>query len=134
MSCFKYTNQRALTLVEVLVALSILAVVLLPVMAGLSQAMSTTSEGSINAAATSIAREKLEQLKATDFTLLDSQLAESRDLVPGDSFFQIAVTVETIRPDDAAGSGLKKAEVIVRRSGSAYPVATITTYFTPAGI
>lgn len=128
------TQERGLTIVEVLVALIILSVVLLPIVLGFSQALIATSNSSITAAASSIAREKAEELKARQFEELDSQPREPRDLNPEDGFFEVAVTIETVRPDDAAHSGLKKADVSVYRAGGSDPVAGITTYFTPYGI
>ncbi|MCJ7751823.1 MAG: prepilin-type N-terminal cleavage/methylation domain-containing protein [Armatimonadetes bacterium] len=128
------------TLVEVLVALTLMAFVLLPVMMGLSQALISTSESSITAAATSVARDKTEQLKAlvlgssSGFAALVSQPREPADLRPGDSFFEVEVTVETVRPDDSLHSGMKKAAVMVYRTGSDRPVTTLTTYLVPFGI
>jgi len=128
------------TLVEVLVALTLMAFVLLPVMMGLSQALISTSESSITAAATSVARDKNEQLKAlvlgssSGFAALASQPREPADLRPGDSFFEVEVTVETIRPDDSLHSGLKKAAVTVYRANGDHPVTTLTTYLMPFGI
>jgi prepilin-type N-terminal cleavage/methylation domain-containing protein len=126
--------RRGLTLVEVLVALTILAVILLPVMVGFSQALITTSQSSITAVATSIAREKIEELKLRPYELIQSQPGEHRDLRPGDSYFEVEATVTENRPDDAAHSGLKTAVVSVYRSGSARPLVTLSTYFTPAGV
>ncbi len=127
-------QQRGLTIIEVLVALIILSVVLLPIVLGFSQALIATSNSSITSAASSIAREKAEELKSKQFEELDTQPREPRDLNPGDGFFEVAVTIETVRPDDAAHSGLKKADVSVYRAGGSDPVAGITTYFTPYGI
>jgi prepilin-type N-terminal cleavage/methylation domain-containing protein len=127
-------RQSGLTLVEVLIALVVLAVVLLPVMLGFTQALATTSESSISAAATSIVRDKVEELKRMDYSVLTSQPREARDLRPGDGFFEVAVTVEVRRPDDAAQAGLKEAVLSVYRTGSSDPVATVDTYFTPHGI
>jgi len=143
MSGMRQTTSRGglgFTLVEVLVALTLMAFVLLPVMAGLSQALVSTSESSITAAATSIARDESEQLKAlvrsssSGFDALASQPREPADLRPGDSFFEVEVTVETVRPDDSLHSGMKKAAVMVYRTGSDHPVTTLTTYLVPFGI
>ena len=143
MSGMRQTTSRGglgFTLVEVLVALTLMAFVLLPVMAGLSQALVSTSESSITAAATSIARDKNEQLKALvrssslGFDALASQPREPADLRPGDSFFEVEVTVETVRPDDSLHSGMKKAAVMVYRTGGDRPVTTLTTYLVPFGI
>lgn len=134
MICHRGDARAGLTLVEVLVALALLVVVLLPVVLGLSQALVTTSESAIAAAATSIARGKVEQLKALAYDGLTDQAREPYDLRPGDSFFEVAVTVDEVRPDDAAHSGLKKAEVIVYRTGGSQAMARLTTYFTPHGV
>jgi len=143
MSGMRQTTSRGesgFTLVEVLVALTLMAFVLLPVMMGLSQALVSTSESSITAAATSIARDKAEELKAlvlgssSGFAALASQPREPADLRPGDSFFEVEVTVETIRPDDSQHSGMKKAAVTVYRAGGDRPVTTLTTYLMPFGI
>ncbi len=143
MSGMRQTTSRGglgFTLVEVLVALTLLAFVLLPVMIGLSQALVSTSESSITAAATSIARDKNEQLKSlvrgssSGFAALATQPREPADFRPGDSFFQVEVTVETVRPDDSQHSGMKKATVRVYRAGGDRPVTTLTTYLVPFGI
>jgi prepilin-type N-terminal cleavage/methylation domain-containing protein len=134
MSFRRLIPKRGLTLIEVLVALAILAVAILPMVIGFWQSLVTTNESSISVAASSILRGKAEELKGEDFDALDSEPRETRDLNPGDGFFEVAVTVETVRPNDAAGSGLKKAEVSVYRAGGAQRVAIATTYLTPFGI
>lgn len=128
------TRERGLTLVEVLVALVLLAIVLLPVVVGLSQALGTTSESTISAAAASIARDKMEELKGMDFADVGDQSPESRDLKPGDSFFRVLVTVSTVRPDNEAQVGLKKVVVRVHRPGGKTPVSVLSTYLTPFGV
>jgi Tfp pilus assembly protein PilV len=136
----KLSEYAGLTLVEILVALTLVAVVLLPVIIGLSQALVSTSESTITVAATSIARDRVEDLKAAlrdpnvGFPGLTGQLRETTDLKPGDQFFEVEVTVETVRPDDNQQSGLKKAVVTVYRKGSDYPTTMVTTYFTPYGV
>jgi len=134
------SEYAGLTLVEILVALSLVAVVLLPVIIGLSQALVTTSESTITSAATSIARDRTERLKAAvrdpnvGFEGIVSQPRETADFKQGDHFFEVELTVETLRPDDNQQSGLKKAVVTVYRKGSDYPTAMVTTYFTPYGV
>ncbi len=129
-----------MTLVEILIALTLVAVVLLPVVIGLSQAIVSTSDSTIIAVATSIARDKMEQVKADarrpafDFASLSSEPRVSADLKPGDSYFEMDVTVETVRPDDETHSGLKKVAVSVYHAGTEMPLTTVTTYFTPNGI
>lgn len=130
----KHISRNGFTLVEVLVALAILAVFLLPVVIGFWQSLVTTNQSSISVAASSIAREKIEELKGKDFDALDGEPRDTRDFTPGDGFFEVAVTVETLRPNDAADSGLKKAEVSVYRAGGAEPLAIATTYMIPFGI
>ena len=126
--------ERGFTLVEVLVALTILAVVLLPVMIGFWQSLVVTNESSLSAAASSIARAEVEELKRTDFDVLDSTPREPRDLKLGDGFFEVAIAVEVVRPNNSVDSGLKKAEVSVYRAGGAERLAIATTYVTPFGI
>jgi Tfp pilus assembly protein PilV len=134
------SGVSGLTLVEILVALTLLAVVLLPVVIGLSQALITTSDSTITTTATSIARDRVEQLKTDirrpgyDFNSLASQPREPADYRPGDSFFEVEQTVEIARPDDAAHSGLKKVDIFVYRAGSSKPVVVLTTYLIPYGI
>ncbi len=138
-SATKWRGDHALTLVEILVALTLVAVVLLPVVIGLTQALVATSETSITAAATSIGREKVEQIKAEtrrpdfDFADLSSEPRVAADLKPGDSFFEVEVTVEIVRPNDEQRSGLKKVQVCVYQAGTDRPITALTTYFTPAG-
>jgi len=119
-----------MSLVEVLVALVLLAVALLPVVVGFSQALVSTSDASIAAVAASIAREKMEEMKSIDFDLLDGQPRAPRDLRAGDAFFEVTseVEVHTSVPD------LKKVAVVVYRNGSARPIATVTTYVARAGV
>ena len=126
--------SAGVTLVEVLIALTILAVVLLPVMVGFSQALITTSRSSLSAVATNIARQKVEELKAKDYASLQSQARERRDYRPGDSYLEVAVTVTELRPDDAAKVGLKQAVVTVYQRGSSQPIADLTTFFTVIGV
>jgi prepilin-type N-terminal cleavage/methylation domain-containing protein len=127
-------RERGLTLVEVLIALTLLVVVLLPVMVAFSQALITTSQSSISAAATSIAREKVEEFKAIGFDDLADQTRQPRDLRPGDSFFEVAATVEIRRPDGPLQEGMKEAQVTVYRTGSSHPLMTVCTYFVRNGI
>jgi Tfp pilus assembly protein PilV len=133
-------QSSGLTLVEILVALTLMAVVLLPVVIGLSQSLVATSNASIAAVATSIAREKAEALKADmrapdfDFSALTSQPREPADYKPGDSFFEVDVVVETVRPDDSSNAGLKKAAISVYRAGADAPLMTLTTYVAPYGV
>lgn len=124
------SQQEGMSLVEVLVALVLLAVALLPVVVGFSQALVSTSDASIAAVAASIAREKMEEMKSIDFDLLDSQPRAPRDLRAGDAFFEVTSEVElhTSVPD------LKKVAVVVYRNGSARPIATVTTYVARAGV
>ena len=113
----RHNRSAGLTLVEILVALTLMAVVLLPVVIGLSQSLVATSNTSIAAVATSIAREKAEALKAQtreptfDFAMLTSQPRESADYKPGDGYFEVDLVVETVRPDDSSNAGLKKAAI-----------------------
>jgi Tfp pilus assembly protein PilV len=121
-------------LVEVLVALALLAIVLLPVVMGLSQALTSTSESTISAAAASIARDKVEELKGMSFADLASQPRQSRDLKVGDAFFEVAVVATTVRADNDLHVGLKNAVVSVYRTGGARPVAVLSTYLVPYGV
>jgi len=134
MTLHDHSPRHGFTLVEVLVALTILAVVLLPVMIGFWQSLVVTNESSLSAAASSIARAEVEELKRTDFDVLDSTPREPRDLKPGDGFFEVTIAVEVVRPNDSLDSGLKKAEVSVYRAGGAERLAVATTYVTPFGI
>jgi len=136
-----WDNRSAgLTLVEILVALTLMAVVLLPMVIGLSQSLVSTSNASIAAVATSIAREKAEALKAEtrspgfDFAMLTSQPRESADYKPGDGYFQVDLVIETVRPDDSNHAGLKKAVISVYRASAEDPLMTLTTYLAPYGI
>jgi len=134
MSFRRLIAKRAVTLVEVLIALTILAVVILPVVIGLWQSLVATNESSISAVASSIVREKMEGLKVKSFDQVESELREPRDLKPGDGFFEVAVAVETVRPNDAANSGMKKVEVSVYRAGGTEVLAIATTCLIPFGI
>lgn len=136
----KRSHCAGLTLVETLIALTLVALILLPVVIGLSQALISTSESTITSAATSIARDRVEQIKEQarrqdfDFNSLTGQPRQPADLKPGDQFFEVEVTVETIRPDDNQQSGLKKAIVTVYLRNSDRRAAIVTTYFAPYGV
>jgi len=127
-------RSRGLTLVEVLIALVVVAVALLPVMFGFSHALMAANQSTIVSAASSIARQKVEELKAKTYGEIITEELSPRDLRPGDSFFQVEVTVEEVRPDGPAHEGLKETVIAVYRTGGAEPVVSITTYFAPLGI
>jgi len=129
------SGRRGLTLVEVLIALTVLAVFLLPVMIGFSQALIATSQSSISAAASSIARQMIEDLKAVSFDSIQSSAGRSSvDMRPGDLFFQVETKVTVVEPNDATLKGLKLVEVSVYLTGSKTPMVVLSTYFTPAGV
>ena len=127
-------REDGLTLVEVLIVVALLAMVLLPVMLGFSQALVTTSDSTITAAATSIARDEVEGLKTKGYASILNEERQPKDLKPGDSFFEVTVTVEELRAEGAAHQGLKRAVVSVYRRGGANPLVTLTGYFTPRGV
>ena len=128
----KPISTSGLTLVEILVALVILAVVLLPVIAAFSQALVTTSQSSISSAASSIGREKVEALKRLDYSYLQSQARETKAFGNHPGFFEVEVTVTVVRDD--ARAGLKRAAVSVYRAGSLSPVVTLTSYLAVRGV
>lgn len=116
---------------EVLIALTILAVVLLPVMIGFSQAIITTNETSIESVASSIAWATLENLKVVGY---DNILSQERAAAPGNPRFEVAVEVSEPEPNGPQLEGLKVAVVSVYQKGSPSPMAVLTTYFTPVGV
>jgi len=131
------TRRRGLTLVEVLIALSVLAVFLLPVMVGFSQALITTSQASISAAASSVARGMIEDLKMVGYDYIQSSTGRSyKDLkTAGDHYFQVETKVTEVEPNDQVSlKGLKLVEVTVYNTGSQTPLVALSTYFTPAGV
>jgi prepilin-type N-terminal cleavage/methylation domain-containing protein len=58
--------RNGFTLVEVLIAVCVIAVAMLALMAGFINALATTSQSTISTAASSIARDKMEDLKRVD--------------------------------------------------------------------
>jgi prepilin-type N-terminal cleavage/methylation domain-containing protein len=131
------TRSRGLTLVEVLIALSVLAVFLLPVMIGFSQALITTSQASISAAGSSVARGMIEDLKLVGYDGIQSSTGRSyKDLkTAGDHYFQVETKVTEVEPNDQVSlKGLKLVEVTVYNTGSQTPLVALSTYFTPAGV
>jgi prepilin-type N-terminal cleavage/methylation domain-containing protein len=128
-------DRAGLTLVEILIALTILAVVLLPVMVGFAQALITTSQSSTSAVASSIARQTIESAKAAGYSnAAVGQTTAAADLVPGDAFFQVKTTITEPEPDDASHKGLKKIEVLVYQKGSSYAMVALATYISPVGV
>ncbi len=125
-------RRAGLSLVETLVALVILAVVLLPLILGFTQALVTTNQSSITAAAANIARETMEELKQVDYGYLVSREREERPMGSHASFFEVQVEVTVVRDDPVAG--LKRVTVSVYRTGSSTPVTMLTSYFTPRGV
>jgi hypothetical protein len=121
----------------VLIALSVLAVFLLPVMIGFSQALITTSQASISAAASSVARGMMEDLKAVPYDGIQSSTERSyRDLrTAGDHYFQVKTMVAEVEPNDPTTlKGLRLVEISVYLTGSQTPLAVLSTYFSPAGV
>jgi prepilin-type N-terminal cleavage/methylation domain-containing protein len=135
-----HKSIRGLTLVEILVALTLVAVVLLPVMTGLSQALVSTSQSTIESAATSVARDKVETIKdlvrrpGFDLGSLNAEPRVTANLKPGDQFFEVEVSTEVARQDTGVQDGVRKVIIHVYRRNSDSPVATVTTYFTLYGI
>jgi len=133
------TRRRGLTLVEVLIALTVLAVFLLPVMIGFSQALITTSQASISAAASSIARQTVEDMKVLGYDSIQSSAGRVyADMRPGqnppDHYFQVETKVTELEQNDASLKGLKFVEVSVYRTGSQTPLVVLSTYFAPFGV
>jgi hypothetical protein len=113
----------------------VLTVFLLPVMIGFSQALITTSQASTSAAASSIARQTIENLKAVGYdSILSSEVRSAADLRPGDHYFEVETRVTEVEPNDLSRKGLKQAEVSVYQTKSQTPLVVLTTYFTPAGV
>jgi len=129
-------TRLGFTLVEVLIALCVLGVALLAMVASLTQALATTSQSTISAAATSIARDKMEDLKRVGYDGLASQSRQRSDFKPGDGFFEVSVTVDPpLRADDpVTQTGLTRAVVTVYRTRSSQPLVTLCSYFTPKGV
>ncbi|MFB3880472.1 MAG: prepilin-type N-terminal cleavage/methylation domain-containing protein [Armatimonadota bacterium] len=130
--------HRGLTLVEVLVSLAIMIVFVLPVIIGLSHALAITSQSSTSVAASGIARQIVEDMKATAYDSIQSSgTRTSYDLRPGDHYFQAETVVsEESDPNDPTNpmKRIKQAEVAVYQTGSATPLVVLFTYFTPAGV
>ena len=124
-----------MTLLEVLISLAVLIVFVVPAVTGLSQALAASNQSSTSAAASSIARETLENLKLLGYSAVQSSAQPSfADLRPGDHFFQVTTRVTEIEPNDASLKGLKQVEVSVCQTGSQTPLVVLTTYFTPVGV
>jgi prepilin-type N-terminal cleavage/methylation domain-containing protein len=131
----RFAGRAGLTLVEILIALTILAVVLLPVMVGFAQALITTNQSSTSAVASSIARQTIESIKVAGYSnAAVGQTTTTADLVPGDTFFQVKTTVTETEPNDASHKGLKKIEVLVYQKGSSSAMVALTTYISPVGV
>ena len=127
--------RHGLTLVEVLIALAVMMVFLLPVVVGLSQALMISSQSSTSVAASSIARQTIENLKVVGYNNIQSSSVRSpADLRPGDHYFEVETKVTEVVPNDASLKGLKLAEVTVYQARSQTPLVVLTTYFTPAGV
>jgi prepilin-type N-terminal cleavage/methylation domain-containing protein len=127
--------RRGLTLVEVLIALAVMMVFVLPVVIGLSQALSVTSQSSTAVVASSTARQTIENLKAVGYANIQSSATRSTaDLRPGDHYFEIETVVVEEQPNTAKLDGLKRVEVSVYQAGSQTPLVVLFTYFTPVGV
>jgi len=127
---------QGFTLVEVLIALCVIAVAMLALMAGFINALATTSQSTISTAASSIARDKMEDLKRVGYDGLASQPRQRSDLNPGDGFFEVMVTVDPPLRADSPDSrcGLERAVVTVYRTDWSQPLVTLCGYFTPKGV
>lgn len=127
---------QGFTLVEVLIAVCLIALAMLALMAGLIKGLATTSQSTIATAAGSIARDRIEDLKRAGYDGMASQARQRADLNPGDGFFEVSVTVDPpLRADDPISRcGLKRAVVSVYRTGSDSPMAILCSYFSPKGV
>lgn len=124
-------RRRGLTLLEVLIALSVLGVFLLPVILALTQALTTSTQSTTVVAATSIARQTVERLKSVGYDNVQSSPEPTpADLKPGDGYFEVTTSVAL-----AAGvNSVKEIVVSVRRTGSQEPLAVLRTLLIPVGV
>jgi len=87
-------GQRGFTMVEILVALSILALILVPLLAGFDWSMGQTSQSNLTTAATNLARQTLETARAEGSTASGFPVASAaRAAVPGTAFQAETVVV-----------------------------------------
>ncbi|MFP4311939.1 MAG: InlB B-repeat-containing protein, partial [Nitriliruptoraceae bacterium] len=93
-------DQAGVTLVELMVALSILAVIFTGVAAGLIQATALAREARLRAVATSLAAEELDLIRSRDFDLLAAETV-TRDVDAANGTFSVARTSRWITDDSS---------------------------------
>ena len=129
------SHRNGMTLLEVLIALVVLGMFLVPAMLAVSQAVITSNESSIAVVASSIARQRLESLKLLSYdSIQSSPERSSADLRPGDRYFQVATTVTETQPNGPNLDGVKEVVVTVYQAGSQSPLVVLTTRVTPVGV
>lgn len=93
-------DQAGVTLVELMVALSILAIIFTGVAAGLIQATALASEARLRAVATSIAAEELDLIRSRDFDLLAAETV-ARDVDAANGTFTVERSSRWITDDSS---------------------------------
>jgi prepilin-type N-terminal cleavage/methylation domain-containing protein len=133
--------QRGMTLIEVMVAILLMATALVVIAAAIPSGLITVSTAGLQLTATSLAQEPLDVARRTAFASLPS-LASSRAAVPGFAAFDREVTVSdygppascagtpcsTSCPSDASGPTCRQIQVRVFYRGQlGETVTTLTT-------
>jgi type II secretory pathway pseudopilin PulG len=88
-----WRDERGVTVVELLIAVLILAIALIGLAAAIGPAVLATTQGSLQTVAVHLAQDRIEVAKRTAFTALEAELNATRAPVSGFGNFERAVQV-----------------------------------------
>ena len=137
------SNNKGLTLIEVLIATAILAVGLTSVLVVLNKSMSTMAVARQSAAALNLAREEMELIKNIKYPYpedpeddnannnIDTQ--PSLDVTRSGMKFVLTRTVEDTL-DDAGNAMKKEIRVDICPAGGTNPIVTLRTFIVVDGV
>jgi len=128
----KVTRSRGLTLVELVITISLSAILGIPAGILLSEHLNAALRARDAAVAMSLARAEMERLDSlNDFFAIASQAAAP---VPGFPAYTRSVTVACLLGNcvntGTGSQGVKRMTIVVTKTGSTDPFATLVTYRT----
>ena len=133
-------EQRGLTLIEVLIAMTIFALGVVIILSGFGSTLRVTRKSQQLTIATRLAQQEMEYLKNINFPPTtedrESEFNKAKVVSPDNPEFEVEVisAAETGCEDAYGNDLLKKVMVNVYRAGESIPLVTLRTYMARNGI
>ncbi len=127
-------DNRGMSIAEVLIALMVLAVALIPILAGFQTSLATVTDSDEVLAATNLARQKIELAKISAY---DTVATTARAAFPSgedpSGLYEYEQIVTTL-PTSTSNPSYKQVEVRVYKGAATSPVVTLVTYIASGGV